>query len=443
MRSDVGEIRWTDRDLATLGWVAEQGAVSWDHLGVVLGRETGERLGYRGVQAVERRWGKAGVVESRRLLAGEGELRWTWLTDRGMRMLDRPWRGGAPAPGRLAHLWAVNEVRLFHEINWDDDWVSERELRAEARRKRYPDAAIDRDDGTRTAIEVEITPKAKGRYQPLLAALAADWPETHWYVTEPVKPVLAEALSRHRKDGGGGRFEIVDLSEVDVDDEYPTSAPVSAAGGSSGNGERDDSAGLAAVTAERDQLAADRDRLAKALKAWEARGVAADERERWRVEIRDTQIEAETKARRARGDATRQVLAANTSTGAARGDAIQAQKALSDAEAAWNWLVPWLAAWIGLGAVLGGVIVWAALNVAWNRTGGVAIVAVIFAAVGWLVWADLWDVFAERKRRHPLWCIIPTVVVLVAILVAAGWLGWLSDPAPQLPTGTPFGVPGD
>jgi hypothetical protein len=175
----------THRDLATLGWVAEQYAVRIDLLGLLLGRlspelprtvhaweyATGQQvklpaLAEATVRYHLRRWHRAGWVSVQRALGR------TWIvpTPNGLALAGVAYRPWSLVPSRLAHVHAVGLVRLAIEAaNPQAEWVSERELarlRARTRASWWlPDGglvvaevAINGGPPLHT-IEVELTPK--------------------------------------------------------------------------------------------------------------------------------------------------------------------------------------------------------------------------------------------------------------------------------------------
>src|SRR5947199_9534553 len=97
------------RDIDLLIWVAEQYAARLDQVACWLGRS--ERTAWRWAARFE----SLGWVEVGRLLVGEPA--WVWVTARGLREagagFSKPW---CPSVGRLAHVAAVNEVRLHVEV---------------------------------------------------------------------------------------------------------------------------------------------------------------------------------------------------------------------------------------------------------------------------------------------------------------------------------------
>jgi hypothetical protein len=120
----------THRDVAALGWVAEQYTVRADLLGLLLGRlspeaprtvhaweyATGQRAELPALSAATvryhlRRWLHAGWVTVQRALGR------TWIvpTPRGLALAGIDYRLWGLVPSRLAHVHAVGLVRLAIE----------------------------------------------------------------------------------------------------------------------------------------------------------------------------------------------------------------------------------------------------------------------------------------------------------------------------------------
>ena len=92
------------RDLEVLGWLAEQYGARVDQLEVLMG------LGPRSVQRMLARLRAAGLVQTRRVLVGEPA--WVLPTRAGMAACNSGFGVWHPSLGSLAHVAAVNDVRL-------------------------------------------------------------------------------------------------------------------------------------------------------------------------------------------------------------------------------------------------------------------------------------------------------------------------------------------
>lgn len=196
-RSDAGEIRLTDRDVAALLLVGEMYGVQADLLEAVLSTTPAA------VRQVAMRWRRAGLVETGRLGFGPG---WCWLTKKGLQWCGLDYTPRRPTLSRLAHLRAGVAVRLTLEA-WPTyrttgaSWRSERRLRAlhgsgpgggrssggVGRRGHVPDGEIlwlGSTDPSQSggpvaaglvgqvwAVEVELTPKAGNRTAGVMAEL--------------------------------------------------------------------------------------------------------------------------------------------------------------------------------------------------------------------------------------------------------------------------------
>ena len=109
------------RDLAVLGWCCEQYAARTDQLEVLLGS------GPRTVQRVIARLRDAGLIDIRRLLVGEPA--WAIPTSAGLRAAGQGFGVWRPRIGLLAHVAAINDVRLHVQARSPrSEWVPERVL---------------------------------------------------------------------------------------------------------------------------------------------------------------------------------------------------------------------------------------------------------------------------------------------------------------------------
>jgi hypothetical protein len=173
-RSDKGLIMATKRDLYCIAWIAEQYAARFDQIQKLLSRfpdqhkpfKDGKLMAETTTKDVIARWQRAGWVEYRRVLAdGRG---YAWVTRRGLQLvgLDETFTARAPASTRLFHIYAVNQVRLWMDLQ-GFDWTSERHYKASLEKGKkgqsigpVPDAVIvNRKNGARIAVEVEISAK--------------------------------------------------------------------------------------------------------------------------------------------------------------------------------------------------------------------------------------------------------------------------------------------
>ena len=139
----------TERDTVGLLFTAEMYGVQLDLLAARLGiREPAAR-------ATVARWRQQGYADWAQLGPGG---RWVWLTQAGLAACGLPYRAGAPALPRLAHLRAVTAVRLALEAApgyaaAGGYWRSERRLRARMGsrvplREHLPDGEVHWPDGS-------------------------------------------------------------------------------------------------------------------------------------------------------------------------------------------------------------------------------------------------------------------------------------------------------
>jgi hypothetical protein len=206
-RRDKGQPRWTTRDVWLLRWIAAMYAVRVDQLQELLSlRPLGKTqeegwLAEATVRHWIERWRRAGILGHGVILAGKPGF--VWLTRKGLRTLELPYRPWVPNPGRLRHLFYVNEIRLLYE---EDEckpvWVSERQLDSERGPRRrgervghLPDGELHWSDGGVTAIEVELSTKVDARLEDILRQLALNYSRAWYYVWPRMKPLLEEAVA--------------------------------------------------------------------------------------------------------------------------------------------------------------------------------------------------------------------------------------------------------
>lgn len=194
-RQDKGQMRWTPRDLEVVRWIGEQYAVRLDQLAIKLARLTPVPTQGAGslrddtVYKLVTRWKQAGVVERVVLLSHTPA--WVWLSREGLEQMGLPYRVWRPKVQGLAHLYAVNQVRLWVEGRYPmATWCPERQLNSErgftrkqARQPHRPDAEVE-IGGKRVAIEVELSDKVPGRLAAILYELARTY-DGVWYFCPP------------------------------------------------------------------------------------------------------------------------------------------------------------------------------------------------------------------------------------------------------------------
>jgi len=173
VRRDKGVFMATRRDLYCMTWIAEQYAVRFDQIQKLLSRFPDPKKPFKvdgliaetTVLDTLSRWQRAGWIEYQRFLArGRG---YAWVTKKGLALveLDEMFTARPPAPTRLAHIYAVNQIRL-----WMDDqgfeWTSERRYKANLDKGKkgesigpIPDALVFSPKYGKIAIEVELSVK--------------------------------------------------------------------------------------------------------------------------------------------------------------------------------------------------------------------------------------------------------------------------------------------
>ena len=178
------------RDLEALRWVDEQYAVRVDQLARLLGRTE------RTVQRWTRRMSGRGWVELRRLLVDEPA--YVWLTPEGRREAATGFGPWEPRVGRLAHVAAVVDVRLYIQGRSPGSvWASERVLRRELTASEHLPDAVVTTAGERHAIEVELTPKARRRAFSTIEELGRRYDRTLYFCTPAAWRQLEELCRSH------------------------------------------------------------------------------------------------------------------------------------------------------------------------------------------------------------------------------------------------------
>jgi hypothetical protein len=153
------------RDLEVVGWLGEQYAARTDQLEVLLD------CGPRTVQRVLARLRDAGLISTRRLLVEEPA--WVIPTTAGLRAAGHSFGVWHPRVGLLAHVAAVNDVRLHVQARSpESEWISERVLARERRAGEHLPDGLVLVDGQRVVIEVELTVKSQRRLTGILDELA-------------------------------------------------------------------------------------------------------------------------------------------------------------------------------------------------------------------------------------------------------------------------------
>jgi hypothetical protein len=151
-------------DVELIRWLAEQYAGRADQLELLLG------CGERTVQRTTARLRAAGLIQTQRLLVGEAT--WVMPTSAGLRLSGHGFSLWRPHLALLAHVAAVNDVRLHvRRRSPRAEWISERLLAREREGTEHLCDGLVLDGPRRIAIEVELTVKSHKRVVAILDEL--------------------------------------------------------------------------------------------------------------------------------------------------------------------------------------------------------------------------------------------------------------------------------
>jgi hypothetical protein len=154
------------RDIDVLCWLGEQYGARVDQLEILMG------CGPRTVQRVTGRLRAAGLVTTRRLLVGDPA--WVIPTSAGLRAAGQHFHTWEPRVGLLAHVAAVNDVRMHVQARSpESEWIPERLLARDRQAGAHLPDGVVITDGRRVAIEVELTVKSQRRVTAILDELTA------------------------------------------------------------------------------------------------------------------------------------------------------------------------------------------------------------------------------------------------------------------------------
>jgi hypothetical protein len=208
-----GGVQLTNRDVETIGWIAEQYAVRTDVIRWLLGAD--KPLSESRTRAVVARWVRAGLVESRRFFAGAPHV--VWPTRQGVRLSGSTWRTRTPTVALLRHHHAVSVVRLGVERRgYGTSWVCERMLFKQRANDRahVPDGVFRTSREVETAVEVELTVKGADRLRGIIRDLAFDY-ESVLYVVGDAK-VGAAVDAAVRAEGETDKVRVISLDRVQL-----------------------------------------------------------------------------------------------------------------------------------------------------------------------------------------------------------------------------------
>jgi hypothetical protein len=188
----------TERDQWALTWIAEQQAIRFDQLQVLLCREPGrgrgkqqEGLTRSATDQVLRRWEEEpAYVFYERMSRGQRQTGWIWLTTYAENILQLPFpQQHTLKETRLRYYYYANLARLeFERLDPKARWVSERALLAQRPRRgsgehvfyRLPSAEI-RSNST-IAVELALSTKCDEEIDQIVADHLAHYDAIWWFV---------------------------------------------------------------------------------------------------------------------------------------------------------------------------------------------------------------------------------------------------------------------
>ena len=154
------------RDMEVLGWLGEQYGARTDQLEVLMG------CGPRTVQRTVARLRGSGLVRAERMIVGEPA--WVTPTSAGMAACGSGFGVWRPRIGLLAHVAAVNDVRLHIQGRAPGtEWIPERVLAKERGAGEHLPDGVAITENRRVAIEVELTVKSRERVTAILDELTS------------------------------------------------------------------------------------------------------------------------------------------------------------------------------------------------------------------------------------------------------------------------------
>jgi len=188
VRRDRGSHQVSERDVELLGLIGEQYAVTLDQLARLIGRT------YRTARGLRDRWCDAGWTQSAKLAVDLPPF--VWLTRRGSKVAQSPFRTWEANPGLASHIEAVSNVRLLLERElrlgaWECERVLAQSMRSRSEaRVHLPDAVLVTP--TRIAIEVELTLKSRARLDAIVRDLGETYPRVWYFAAPRLIPTLEE-----------------------------------------------------------------------------------------------------------------------------------------------------------------------------------------------------------------------------------------------------------
>ena len=193
------------RDLELLRWLGEQYGARVDQIEVLLG------CGPRTVERSLARLRAAGLIDTRRLLVGEPS--WAISTSAGLRTAGQGFGLWRPRVALLAHVAAVNDLRLhIGRRSPESEWVCER-ARARERQpgEHLPDAVVITEE-RRVAIEVELSVKSQRRVRSILDELSSRFEAILYFCA----PAPHRQLSRLTETGRWPELGVRELPNLHI-----------------------------------------------------------------------------------------------------------------------------------------------------------------------------------------------------------------------------------
>jgi len=205
---EAREMLLASRDQLVLRWLGEQYAARVDHLQVLLGK------GFQTAYKTASRLRDDGLIQTRTILVGEPM--WVIPTLAGLSACGLTYSALLPKWTRLAHLAAINDVRLHIQgRSAETRWVSERRLLSEGSFKEMghvPDG-LAIYEGRRVAIEVEISLKTTHWVTAKLDAHERRYDVTVYFCAQK-KPF--RQLTRLAESGRWPNLEVRELPDLGV-----------------------------------------------------------------------------------------------------------------------------------------------------------------------------------------------------------------------------------
>jgi hypothetical protein len=177
-----------------LGLIAEQYAVTLEQLARLIGRT------HRTARGLRDRWCNAGWTHSAKLAVNLPPF--VWLTSRGSKVAQSPFRTWDANPGLATHIEAVTNVRLLLERElrlgaWECERVIAQNFHSRSEtRAHLPDAVLVRPE--RTAIEVELNLKSRARLDAIIRDLGESYDQVWYFAAPRLVPTLEEIASLTR-----------------------------------------------------------------------------------------------------------------------------------------------------------------------------------------------------------------------------------------------------